>query len=171
MKPTPAAAIPVSYAGEDFPSLGALARHLARRFGRWESTVLTYLSRHRGDVGRVVEIISIDRKRPSPGLRNRSSNCGGSGQRVSPHQRSADASACRGMRCSARCAGWASLGVSERHAPAPAFAKDRGPSKVCAKVAADRPWSDASPCDSVAIGRNEGGRLVRGTQCSEEPSA
>jgi DNA-binding CsgD family transcriptional regulator len=66
MKPAPAAAIPVSYAGEDFPSLSALARHLARRFGRQESTVLTYLSRHRGDVERVVQIISIDRKPPIP---------------------------------------------------------------------------------------------------------
>ena len=72
MKSTPAAcpqgvrdpmtAIPVSYSGEDFPSLSALARHLARRFGRQESTVLTYLSRHRGDVERVVQIISINRK-------------------------------------------------------------------------------------------------------------
>ena len=66
MKPTPAAAIPLSYAGEDFPSLGALARHLAHRFGRRESTVLTHLSRLRGDVERVVEIISIDRKPPIP---------------------------------------------------------------------------------------------------------
>jgi len=57
---------PISYAGQDFPSLTRLARHLAFTFGRQESTVLTYLSRHRGDVERVVQIISIDRKLPVP---------------------------------------------------------------------------------------------------------
>jgi GcrA cell cycle regulator len=62
----PMTAIPVSYAGENFPSLSALARHLARRFGRRESTVLTYLSRYGGNVEHVVQIISIERKRPIP---------------------------------------------------------------------------------------------------------
>ena len=116
-------AIPVSYAGENFPSLSALARHLARRFGRRESTVLTYLSRYGGNVEHVVQIISIERKRPipwSPQQVEQLRRLWADGESAS----AADASACRDMRCSARCAGSAFLVASECNpCPGPSWAR------------------------------------------------